>query len=118
MRKLFVIFLLGCVWVSCRSHESYILSPDSMKVVMWDLLKIDEVYTRMVVKDTTLRQKKENIRLYEEVFALHHITRKQFDSSYRYYEAHPIEFKALLDSVDALSLRERNHPDRPLPAAN
>ena len=53
------------------------------------------------------RNSKENIRFYEEVYALHHITKKQFDYTYKYYESHPIEFKILLDSIDAFAVREQ-----------
>ncbi len=80
---------------------------DSMKVVMWDMMKSDELYQRILVKDSSARLRKENIRMYEEILLLHKTTKGQFDSSYRYYEAHPIEFKLLIDSLEAFAAREK-----------
>lgn len=83
------------------------IGAEKMKVVMWDLVKAGEWHTFIIIKDSTLKQKKEDIRLFEQVFAVHGITKDQFYSSYKYYEAHPVEFKTLLDSVDAYAIREK-----------
>jgi hypothetical protein len=108
--KYFLYPVLICVMgVSCRfSGKKEILGIDSMKVVMWDMMKADELYMRMLAKDSTAGQHKVNIRLYEEVLALHKTTKGQFDSSYKFYEAHPVAFKALIDSLEAFSAREKN----------
>lgn len=105
--KLFCVCLLAAM--GCRSGASNegLLAPDSMKVVMWDMMKADELYLRISAKDTTAARRKENIRLYEQVFAVHRITKKQFDRSYHFYAAHPDQFKLLLDSLDTYALRER-----------
>lgn len=107
MKRSVAVLVLFCLAATaCRSDKKR-LEPETMKVVMWDLMKIDELYTRMAAQDTTLRNTKEFLRLYEEVYALHHITKKQFDDTYHYYESRPVEMKALLDSVDAYANRER-----------
>ncbi|MDB5209571.1 MAG: hypothetical protein JWQ30_398 [Sediminibacterium sp.] len=80
---------------------------DSMKVVMWDMMKSDELYLRILGKDSSARLRKENIRMYEEVLLLHKTTKGQFDSSYKYYEAHPVEFKLLVDSLEAFAARQK-----------
>jgi hypothetical protein len=102
-----IAILAFAMFVSCRTHKNEILGIDSMKLVMWDMIKADELYIRILAKDSTARKRKDNIRLYEEVFALHHTTKGQFDSSYKYYEAHPVSFRLLIDSVDACSNREK-----------
>lgn len=110
MRKhiLMVILLYSCV-IACRqSNETKPLPIQSMKLVMWDLLKADEWYLSKSIKDTTVVKSKENIRLFEQVFSIHGITKDRFYSSYRYYEAHPLEMKILIDSVDQFASRERN----------
>lgn len=117
MKRIFVVLMMICAMAACRSSSNYILHPDTMKVVMWDMLKVDEAYTRMTVKDSLHRLHSESFRMYEEVYALHHITKKQFDSTYKYYEAHPVEFKTLLDSLESYAQRERNKPGAlPAPA--
>jgi len=109
MKYLSCFFVVACIMItSCRSHNHELLGIDTMKVLMFDMLKMDEVYLRIITKDSTAAKRKENIRLYEEVFALHHITKGQFDSSYRFYESHPVNFKLLIDSLDAFANREKN----------
>lgn len=111
-RSVITCLFIGLMF-SCSNGRSGLLPPDTMKVVMWDMLKIDELYTHMVVKDSSQLRRKTNIRLYEEVFRLHNITREQFQKTYHYYESHPTEFKVLIDSVEAHAERERNKPGAP-----
>lgn len=104
-----IIFVcLGLMGCQSGGDKKIILPLDTMKVVMWDMLKADEWYIRSTVKDSTLKTKHENIRLYEQVFAIHAITRKQFYTSYKYYESHPQEFKVLIDSIETFSNRIKN----------
>ena len=110
------IFLSAIIFISlglmgCRlaGDKKKILPLDTMKIIMWDMLKADEWYIRETIKDSTLKNKHENIRLYEQVFAIHGITRNQFYASYKYYESHPTEFKVLIDSVETSSNRIRNN---------
>ena len=104
------IMLLCLGWMGCRSSagKTKPLVLDTMKVIMWDMLRADEWYIRLSIKDSTLKTKKENIRLYEQVFAIHGVTKDQFYNSFKYYEAHPVECKVLLDSVEAFANREKN----------
>lgn len=102
--------LAGMMMTACSSSQGKdILPVDSMKVVMWDMLKADEWYMHLSQQDTTLKKKREDIRLYEQVFLIHGITREQYYKSYRYYETHPVKFKQLLDSVDQLASREKQN---------
>ena len=94
--------------IGCRSTSKPLLGIDSMKVVMWDMLRADELYTRITLKDSLAKRRREDIRLYEEVFAAHKITRGYFDSSYKYFAAHPVQYKILIDSLDAFATRERS----------
>ena len=98
------LFLFGC---KNDNPDKKRLEINTMKLIMWDMLKADEWYIRKSLADSTLKKKREDIRLYEQVFLLHHITRKQYYYSYQYYEAHPVEFKVLIDSVDAFANREK-----------
>ncbi len=110
MRKGYLI-LLCCVLLgtACKfsSGKQRLLPVDTIKLIMWDLLKADELYIRINIKDSTAVKRKENIRMFEEIYAIHHVTKGQFDSSFKYYEAHPIVFKQLIDSLDAYATREK-----------
>jgi hypothetical protein len=110
MRKNVWIIILACSCAfACRHGAAdQPLSIQDMKLVMWDLMKADEWYLMKTLKDSTVKKQKENIRLFEQVFYIHGITKDRFYNSYRYYEAHPLQMKVLFDSVDQFSSRERN----------
>ena len=50
---------------------------------------------------------KEDIPLYEQVFAVHKISKKQFFDSYHYYEAHPVAYKELIDSLESYANKQK-----------
>ena len=109
MRYPISVILFAILLVSaCRSKNKPVMGIDSMKVVMWDMLRADELYTRMTIKDSLAKGRREDIRLYEEVFAAHKISRGYFDSCYKYFLAHPVQYKILVDSLDAYATRERS----------
>lgn len=107
MRKL---LLSSCILLlmACANDESdRILSKDSMQIIMWDMMKADELFMRKMVTDSNAVKNKEDVKLYETVFRIHKVTKDRFFESYRYYEAHPILFKEIIDSIDSKSNRER-----------
>jgi hypothetical protein len=94
---------------ACRSGNAKgdILGQDTMKLVMWDMLRADEYFTRLSLHDSTGAKKNERFRLYQQVFDIHHITKGKFDTSYLYYAAHPVAYKLLIDSLETFAARER-----------
>jgi len=106
MRRILFSVCIIVGMAACKSKEQP-LPINDMKVIMWDLMKADEWFTVRSSKDSTLLKKNEHIRLYEQVFLIHGVTRTKFYTSYAHYEAHPGEMKTLLDSVNLYSERER-----------
>ena len=109
-----IIMLTCCLgYMACTSvtGKKKPIAVDKMKFIMWDLIKAGEWHSFIIAKDSTLKNKKEDIRLFEQVFTVHGITKDQFYNSYKYYEAHPVEFKILIDSVDAFSIRDKLRVD-------
>jgi len=100
---LVIVLLAGCN----GSAPKNVLPVNTMKVVMFDMLKADEWYARKLVGDTLMLKVKEDIPLYEQVFAVHKITKKQFYDSYHYYEAHPIAYKELVDSLESYANKQK-----------
>lgn len=97
--------LLFC---SCNNDSTVKVIPeDSMKLIMWDMMKADEWFNRKIIQDTNAVRNKEDVKLYEKVFKVHGITRERYFESYRFYEAHPVSFKRILDSMDAMANRLR-----------
>jgi len=94
--------------LSCRNETKTAIIPvDTMKLIMWDMMKADEWFNRKIVQDTNSIRNKEDVKMYEMVFKVHGVTRERYFASYRYYEGRPVSFKRLLDSLDALANRER-----------
>ena len=101
---LFVVVLL----VACNSRlPKNILPVNTMKVVMFDMLKADEWYARKLAGDTLMLRIKDDIPLYEQVFAVHKLTKKEFFDSYHYYEAHPVAYKELVDSLESYANKQK-----------
>lgn len=99
-------------FTACDGNEKKvpenIIPISEMKLMLWDIMKADEYYNRLVANDTINRYQYENLRLYDQVFRAYNTTKQQFYSSYKYYAAHPDAFKVLIDSVDAVSRRQRD----------
>jgi hypothetical protein len=102
-----------------------------MQKVLWDMIQADQ-YSGYLAKDSAhINLKLEDLRLYEQVFQLHHISREKFTRSYKYYMTRPDLTQVLLDSMVAMGNRERagyysrtvtrpvlsTPPSAPLPAA-
>jgi len=45
--------------------------------------------------------------LYEQVFAIHKLTKKEFFDSYHYYESHPVAYKELIDSLETYANKQK-----------
>ena len=101
---LFALVLL----VSCNGGTPKdVLPVNTMKVVMFDMLKADEWYARKLAGDTLMLRMKDDIPLYEQVFAIHKLTKKEFFDSYHYYEAHPVAYKELVDSLETYANKQK-----------
>lgn len=107
MRK---ICLIVCLFVfSCQDKQqpNNRVPFDKMKVVLYQLMKADEYYTRMVSADTAMQLEKKNIQYYKQIFELNKVNRNDFYETLTYLQKRPIEFKELMDSAYALSKREK-----------
>ncbi len=107
MKKLLLCCLVGIIVGCSNDNDGRIIPRDSMQVIMWDMMKADEVFMRKLVTDSNAIKNKEDVKLYETVFRIHKISKDRFFESYRYYEAHPILLKEIVDSIDSKANRER-----------
>ena len=101
IKRLIYLFAIVLLIACNNGTPKNVLPVNTMKVVMFDMLKADEWYARKLVGDTLMLKVKEDIPLYEQVFAVHEITKKDFFDSYHYYEAHPVAYKELVDSLES-----------------
>lgn len=103
----FVFLVLCFLALACTSTPKNVLPVNTMKVVMFDMLKADDWYARIIVGDTLMKKVKEDIPLYEQVFAVHKLTKKEFFDSYHYYESHPVAYKELVDSLESYAINQK-----------
>ena len=109
IQVLFFLMAIGGLLAACKGNsKEQLLDINQMKVIVWDMLKADELYTVQQVKDSTFRLQKKNLEYYEKIFAYHKINRATFYNAFAYYEAHPLQMRELLDSIDQYATRERN----------
>jgi len=109
-----------------NSVPTGILPHEKMEAVMWDVIQAEQYSSNYLVKDSAhLDLKLENLRLYDEVFRLHQVSRDEFRKSYQYYLGRADRAQVLFDSLLARGNRLRTEsytrPPRPvgttLPAA-
>jgi len=102
-----LVIIVYFLALACSSTPKHVLPVNTMKVVMFDMLKADDWYARIIVGDTLMQRVKEDIPLYEQVFAVHKLTKKEFFDSYHYYEAHPVAYKELIDSLESYANNQK-----------
>ncbi|HWB92305.1 MAG TPA: DUF4296 domain-containing protein [Puia sp.] len=102
----FFFVLTGC---SDKDSVPYgVLSVNKMCTVMWDMIQADQ-YAAMLAKDSGhVDARAEHLRLYDQVFRLHDVSREKFQKSYKYYLEHPKLNQVLFDSLSAQGNRLRN----------
>lgn len=101
MKVYWRIFLVSILFLSCSKKDKRpdVLSEKKMREVMWDMIRADQYVADFVLKDSTLKKKEESIRLYEQVFRIHKISRTQFKKSLDYYSSRPDLFRPIIDSL-------------------
>jgi hypothetical protein len=108
LRIIYPLLFALVLCVSCNGGTpKNVLPINTMKVVMFDMLKADEWYAQKLVGDTLMLRVKDDIPLYEQVFAIHKLTKKEFFDSYHYYEAHPVAYKELVDSLESYANKQK-----------
>lgn len=108
--RIYISFLMcSILLVACgdKSSKGTPIPIDKMKVVVLQLMKADEHFSRVSAVDSTWALQKKNVQFYQQIFDLNKVDRAQFYLQIEYLEKHPVEFKVLMDSVNELSKREK-----------
>jgi hypothetical protein len=109
-----ICFLFFAACISKNNPPRGIIQKDTMKNILWDMIQADQYSKLFLVKDScTINVKDETIKLYQQVFQIHHITKEEFDKSYQYYLTHQDLNKLIFDSLSLQIIRERHQPNQP-----
>src|ERR1700722_19525482 len=96
-----IFFLMATGCSDKKSVPSGILPREKMENVLWDMIQADQ-YSAVLAKDSSAHiadLKTERLRLYDQVFRLHDVSREKFQKSYQYYSDHPELSQDLFDSL-------------------
>ena len=106
-RVIYLLFFASII--SCTHKDSIpsgIISKDEMKKVLWDMIEADQFSKQFILKDSAKKNVNvETMKLYEQVFQVHHITKDEFQKSYQFYISRPDILKVLLDSLSVQGSR-------------
>lgn len=111
--------LLGLVlFASCENKNKIpdgILKPDKMQAVLWDVIRADAFSTEFLKNDSKKDPAEENLKLQQQIFAIHKTTKVDFYRSYDYYKSENTQlFKKMLDSMVSQAERNRNTQIKPI----
>ncbi|HEY4286251.1 MAG TPA: DUF4296 domain-containing protein [Puia sp.] len=113
MTRIIACLLVGVMLAvsSCSDKNSVpagVLPHEKMEAVMWDVIQSEQYSATYLAKDSAhVNLKLENLRLYDEVFRLHHVSREEFRKSYDYYMGRADLAQVLFDSLLAKGNRLR-----------
>ncbi len=86
-----------------------------MQTVLWDVLRADAFTFEFIKKDSTKKPETENVKLQQQIFAIHKISKEEFYRSYEYYTAHTDLMQPMMDSIISKATREKYSSTRGRP---
>ena len=105
-----ILLLVGLALInSCGNKEKIpdgILKPQKMQAVLWDVIKADAFTAEFIKKDSTKNATAENLKLQQQIFAIHKVSKADFYNSYDYYKTNTVVFKKIVDSMIAHAERK------------
>lgn len=113
-----ILFLSGLVFLySCGNKSKIptgILKQDKMQAVLWDVIRADAFTEEFIKRDSSKNAVTENLKLQQQIFTIHKVTREDFYKSYEYYKKNTAVFKNILDSIIARNERNNKINSKPL----
>lgn len=69
-------------------------------MILWDMMRADQFLADYVLnKDSSLKKIPESLKYYQQIFAIHKVSKEEFQHSFSFYQSHPVLLKALMDSI-------------------
>ena len=115
----FIFFLFLFCLASCVNKDSVpsdIIGKDSMKVILWDMIQADQYSKNYLAKDSAkINVSLETMKLYQQVFDIHHTNKDEFKKSYQFYLSRPNLSSEVFDSLAAYANKQRTEMYKPKP---
>ncbi|MBS1510497.1 MAG: DUF4296 domain-containing protein [Bacteroidetes bacterium] len=110
MRKSAVLLFAVILLVACTGSNdvpSGILKPVKMQAVLWDVMRADAFSFEYIRRDSSKNTEAENVKIQQQIFAVHQTNKDEFYKSFDYYRTHTDLFQPLLDSMVNKANREK-----------
>ncbi len=111
MMKICILFIGLTLLGSCGNKEGLpagVLKQEKMQAVLWDVIRADVFTTDFIKKDSSKNGTAENLKLQQQIFAIHKISKADFYTSYDYYKKNTVEFKKIIDSMVVQAERKKD----------
>lgn len=110
MKKIGIVLFLAGLLAACGGEVPRgVIPPEKMKLLMWDLLKADELASETVGYSSFGKARDSMCEiLYQKVFLIHKTDKETFARSLKFYQGNPDISKKMLDSVISYGEREKN----------
>ena len=109
MKRVVTCYMLAWVLFACTTKDKKIpkeiMPIDKMKLIVWDLSQAGAYASMLKEKDTSI--KTVNTAYLAEVLKMHNMSKKDFFTSFDFYQQNPVLNKELFDSVTAFAQRQR-----------
>ena len=99
------LFLFSCGNKNAIPKE--ILKPEKMQAVLWDVLRADVFTNDFIKKDSTKKPEQELVKLQQQIFTIHKVSKEEFYRSYDFYKTHPEIMQPMLDSMINRKTRDK-----------
>ncbi|WP_300596609.1 DUF4296 domain-containing protein [Niabella sp.] len=129
MKKILPLLLVWSLTLAAcgLGRPKDVLPQDKMQAVLWDIAQGGEFVNGYVYyRYPDLNRAVVNQQVLKQIFALHKISKKEFEKSLEYYQRKPDVFVAMLDSINAQQKRikqaeppnaaDSTHPQAPAAA--
>jgi len=77
-----LIFWSSIFLIACKSNNNIphsVLAPAKMQAVLWDMMRADQLLNSNILqKDSSKEKAAESIKLYQQVFRIHGISKEKF----------------------------------------
>ena len=103
------ILILAFLFSCSTPLPKDVLPPEKMKVILWDVLRADELAGYNLTSDTSLNRINTYTAYYQQILDIHKISREKFNKSLAYYQNHPVLFKVVLDSLQNYADRQQKN---------
>jgi Domain of unknown function (DUF4296) len=99
------LLIICCLFIvtGCKNKNGIpagLIPQKKMQAILWDMMRADQFLSDFVLnKNSSLDKRTESIKLYSQVFAIHQISKEQYEKSFSFYKTHPALFKVIMDSL-------------------